>query len=91
MTKDVPDMAEGHLPRRKITSDPTRRSSRARGEEEARGSWGRRKEAARRRMKVVLSEEEQLFKFLNEGQNGPFNKLLGAPAILLGAPSMSPG
>ena len=27
--------------------------------------------------------------FLNEGQNCPFNKLLGAPAILLGAPSIS--
>jgi len=33
--------------------------------------------------------KKNLFKFLNEGQNGPFNKLLGAPTILLGAPSIS--
>jgi len=45
--------------------------------------WGRRKEAAQRRTKVVLPKEEQLFKFLNEGQNGPFNKLLGAPSMSL--------
>ena len=33
--------------------------------------------------------KESFLKFLNEGQNGPFNKLLGAPAILLGAPCIS--
>ena len=33
--------------------------------------------------------EKKIFNFLNEGQNLPFNKLLGAPAILLGAPSIS--
>jgi len=33
--------------------------------------------------------KESFLKFLNEGQNGTFNKLLGAPAILLSAPSIS--
>ena len=43
---------------------------------------------------MISGEEREnflnvLFNFFNEGQNGPFNKLLGAPAILLGAPSIS--
>jgi len=38
---------------------------------------------------VPKEGKKSVFNFLNEGQNDPFNKLLGAPAILLGAPSIS--
>ena len=34
-------------------------------------------------------KEECFLKFLDKEQNGPFTNLLGAPAILLGAPGMT--
>ena len=42
---------------------------------------------------MIPGEERETFlnvlNFLTEGQNRTFNKLLGAPTILLGAPSNS--
>ena len=39
--------------------------------------------------RMLPGRKEMLFIFLTEGQNWPFIELLGAPAILLGAPSIS--
>ena len=39
------------------------------------------KKTSSEKVRVVPEEEESFFKFLNEGHNGPFNKLLGAPSM----------
>jgi len=36
-----------------------------------------------KKLECFRKRKKKLFKFLNEGQNGPFNKLLGAPSISL--------
>ena len=58
----------------------------ARGEEEA--AEEEKKEGKGKKV-GSSGRDVRFFKFLLKGQNGSFTKLLGAPAILLGAPNMS--
>ena len=57
--------------------------------QEARGR-GKRSNNKEEVSECFRKRKKNVFNFLNEGQNDPFNKLLGAPTILLGAPSISP-
>ena len=66
----------------------------ARGEEACRGrSLSGKKlfaeETQWEKERMLPGRKKILFIFLTEGQNWPFIELLGAPAILLGAPSIS--
>jgi len=77
-----------------MVSNRNKSSSRARGGGELTGSQKREKQKQKEeRAWVIPGEERETFlnvlNFVTEGKNRTFNKLLGAPAILLGAPSNS--
>jgi len=89
----VNNKTKGRLraPTSKANGVQAKTSSRAHGEEDAGGSSWKREEKQQQRRIQNASErgKKDVFNFLNERQNDPFNKLLGAPAILLVAPSIS--